>query len=91
VTVDVRNAGEVAGAAGRTADKLRALGYRVGYVGDFKPQRPDGIVYFAPGKEKEGHQVAADLGLGAEPVPGRVSMRSGSHVLVLLGNGEPGR
>jgi hypothetical protein len=88
VTVDVRNAGEVAGAAGRTADKLRTLGYKVGYVGDYRPQREDGIVYFASGKEAEGRQVAADLGLGAEPVPGGVSMRPGSHVLVLLGNGD---
>ncbi|HVE92189.1 MAG TPA: LytR C-terminal domain-containing protein [Actinomycetota bacterium] len=85
VTVDVLNGGEVERAARRTADVLKAKGYSIGKVEDLDPQdRERSVVHFNEGREREGRQVAAELGYPAEPLP--PAIKSQAPVVVVLGD-----
>jgi hypothetical protein len=89
VSVLVLNGNGRAGAAGREAATLEALGYRIG--GAHNAPRHDyarSMVMYVPGWAKEARRAAGDAGIAlVAPVDGlgRARLR-GSSVVVLLGS-----
>ena len=84
--MEVRNGGQVAWAATRTANRLRSDGYRVTSIGDQNPQdRPESVVYIGRGgTEEAARQVAQVLGYPFAPLPADLS--TDAMVLVILGH-----
>jgi hypothetical protein len=59
--VDVLNQSATGGTAARTADRIRALGWTVGRVADFRGNVSETSVYFPRGEEKAARELAAAL------------------------------
>ncbi|MQA83988.1 MAG: LytR family transcriptional regulator [Streptosporangiales bacterium] len=85
VQVNVFNGTETAGLAGRTADKLEALGFRVGKVGNTPDPAARTLVRHAPGAEREAQAVAAAVN-NAQVAPGAGT--AGAVELVIGGDWE---
>ena len=61
--VDVLNQSAGSGAAAQTADQLRAEGWRIGRVDDFRGNVSTTTVYWlTPDRRQQARQVARDLG-----------------------------
>jgi hypothetical protein len=81
--VDVLNQSAGGNAAGRTADQLRAAGWRIGRVDDFRGNVSMTTVYYPPGLTAAAQAVAADMP-GEPRVMERFSTISGKRVTVIL-------
>jgi hypothetical protein len=84
----VLNGGGVAGAAGAAADRLRALGYLIGGVGNTATQgATKTIVMYRDGYRAEGARLAKDLGTTMySPLDGmKPSELMGAHLALIVG------
>jgi LytR cell envelope-related transcriptional attenuator len=88
VSVLVLNGNGVANAAGNTAERLLARGYRHAVAADAQSHGyARSLVLFTPGYEREAHRLARDAGIRAvSPLDGmRRSQLRGSQLVVILG------
>jgi hypothetical protein len=88
VSVLVLNGNGVTGAAGRTAQRLLARGYRRAISTDApNHDYPRSLVLFAPRYAREGRRLGHDLGVRVVgPLDGlRTSQLKGSQLVVILG------
>ncbi len=81
--VDVLNQSAGGNAAARTADRLRAAGWRIGRVDDFRGNVSMTTVYYPPGLTEAAQAVAADMP-GQPRVIERFSTISNKRVTVIL-------
>jgi hypothetical protein len=84
----VLNGGGVAGAAGAAADRLRALGYLIGGVGNTAaPGATKTIVMYRDGYRAEAARLAKDLGTTMfSPLDGmKPSELMGAHLALIVG------
>lgn len=81
--VDVLNQSAGGNAAGRTADLLRAAGWRIGRVDDFNGTVRTTTVYYPEGLTAEAQEVAADMP-GTPRVIQRFESLSSKRLTVIL-------
>jgi hypothetical protein len=85
----VLNGGGVSGAAGTAADRLRALGYLIGGVGNASTQGATGtVVMFRDGYRAEAARLAKDLGVRMfSPLDGmKPSELMGAQLVLVIGS-----
>jgi hypothetical protein len=87
VSVMVLNANGRAGAAHAAADRIRALGYMIGNVGNAPHASQRTLIMYRPGYAAEAARLGRDLRVRTvRPLDGlRPAQLMGSHLLVILG------
>jgi hypothetical protein len=84
-TVSVRNGTTANGLAHRVAKRLRATGYRIGFLGNARDQfRATSIVMYEPGAARPARDVARRLGIAALR-PFTEARRQRADVVVIVG------
>lgn len=83
--VDVLNQSAAGGSAAQTADQLRAAGWRIGRVDDFRGNVAETTVYFPPGLRAEARRLRADLPGRARVLPAFSTLKAGRLSVILVG------
>ena len=82
--VDVLNQSAASGSATQTADQLRAAGWRIGRVDDFRGNVAETTVYFPPGLRAEARQLRADLPGPPRVLPAFSTLKPGRLSVILV-------
>jgi LCP family protein required for cell wall assembly len=81
VTLDVLNGTSIVGRAGRNADQLRVLGFKVNNIGSAPAASADTVIEYPSGKESEAKAVS-----GAVPGGNLVQTNTVDRVTLVIGN-----
>ena len=82
--VDVLNQSAAGGSAAQTADQLRAAGWRIGRVDDFRGNVSETTIYFPPGLRPEARQLRGDLPGSLRLQPAFSTLKAGRLSVILV-------
>jgi hypothetical protein len=83
--VDVLNQSAGDGAASQAADQLRAAGWRIGRVDDFRGNVSETTVYYPPGLRAEARRLRGDLPGSPRVQPAFRTLKAGRLSVILVG------